>query len=147
MTVTEPEPMSRRAAAAYAIGLPLALIALVFLPVGRLDWSPGWVFISFLIIVYGASALILALVNPVIYRARSRFQPGTKHWDRILLLLMLPAMIAEIPLADCTARSCHPEGVNVRFMDGGVRFIRDSIDPQVWRGLATRSGGETIGEF
>jgi len=103
MTVTEPEPMSRAAALAYAVGLPLALLALVFLPVGRLDWAPGWFFVGFLIIVYGISALVLWRVNPIIYRARSRFQQGTKRWDRILLALMLPAMIAEIPLATLDA--------------------------------------------
>lgn len=103
MTVTEPEPMSRAAAISYAIGLPLALIALVFLPVGRLDWLPGWFFIGFLVLVYGISALVLVYANPVIYRARSRFQPGTKRWDRILLALMLPAMVAEIPLATLDA--------------------------------------------
>jgi protein-S-isoprenylcysteine O-methyltransferase Ste14 len=103
MTVTEPEPMSRAAAISYAIGLPLALIALVFLPVGSLDWLPGWFFIGFLVLVYGISALVLVYANPVIYRARSRFQPGTKRWDRILLALMLPAMVAEIPLATLDA--------------------------------------------
>jgi protein-S-isoprenylcysteine O-methyltransferase Ste14 len=75
------------------------LLALVFLPVGRLDWPPGWVFIAFNVVAFGASALILARVNPIIYRARSRFQPGTKRWDMVLLWLMLPAMVAEIPLA------------------------------------------------
>lgn len=103
MTVTEPAPMSRAVAVAYAIGLPLALLALVFLPVGRLDWSPGWFFFVFLIVVYGVSALVLWRVNPVIFRARSRFQPGTERWDRILLALMLPAMVAEIPLATLDA--------------------------------------------
>jgi protein-S-isoprenylcysteine O-methyltransferase Ste14 len=103
MTPTEPKPMSRTAAIAYAIGLPLALVALVFLPVARLDWPPGWFFVGFLVVVFGASALILARVNPIIYRARSRFQPGTQRWDLILLLLMLPAMIAEIPLATLDA--------------------------------------------
>jgi len=103
MTVTEPEPMSRTAAISYAIGLPLALLALVFLPVGRLDWSPGWFFIVFVVVSYVASALVLWRANPVIYRARSRFQPGTERWDRILLALMLPAMIAEIPLATLDA--------------------------------------------
>jgi protein-S-isoprenylcysteine O-methyltransferase Ste14 len=103
MTVTEPEAMSRTAALSYGIGLPPALVALVFLPVGRLSWPPGWFFIGFLAVVYGTSALILAHVNPAIYRARSRIQPGTERWDRILLLLMLPAMIAEIPLATLDA--------------------------------------------
>jgi protein-S-isoprenylcysteine O-methyltransferase Ste14 len=103
MTVTEPKPMSRTVAIAYAIGLPLALLALVFLPVGHLDWAPGWFFIAFVIVGFSASALILARVNPAIYRARSRFQPGTKRWDIILLWLMLPAMVAEVPLATLDA--------------------------------------------
>ena len=95
--------MSRTVAIAYAIGLPLAMLALVFLPVGRLDWAPGWFFIAFVIVGFSASALILARVNPAIYRARSRFQPGTKRWDIILLWLMLPAMVAEVPLATLDA--------------------------------------------
>ena len=99
MTVTEPEPMSHTAAIAYAIGLPLALLALVFGPVGRLDWLPGWVFVAFVVVAFAASALVLWHTNPAIYRARSRFQPGTKRWDMILLWLMLPAMVAEVPLA------------------------------------------------
>ena len=41
---------SRAAVVANAICLPLgALIALVFLPVGQLDWKPGWIFIAFLV--------------------------------------------------------------------------------------------------
>ncbi len=103
MTVTEPEPMPRGAAIAYAIGLPLALLGLVFVPVGRLDWPPGWFFIAFVVIAFVVSALILWRVNPAIYRARSRFQPGTERWDKILLWLMLPAMVAEIPLATLDA--------------------------------------------
>ncbi|WP_349962229.1 isoprenylcysteine carboxylmethyltransferase family protein [Rhizobium sp. ZPR3] len=98
MTVTEPEPMSRTKAISYAIGLPLALLVLVFLPAGRLDWVPGWVFIAFLVVSYGIATLIMRRVNPVIFRARSRFQAGTKRWDLILVSLMCLGMIAEIPL-------------------------------------------------
>ncbi len=103
MTVTEPEPMSRSAAISYAIGLPLALLALVFLPAGRLDWPPGWIFVAFLALVYGASLLVLRRVNPGIFRARSRFQTGTKRWDLILVSLMCLGMVAEIPVATLDA--------------------------------------------
>lgn len=59
MTVTEPESMSRAVAIAYAIGLPSALLAIVFPPVDRrLDWPPGWFFVAFLV-VYGMSTLVL----------------------------------------------------------------------------------------
>lgn len=103
MSATDPKPMSRNAVILYAIGSPLILLALVFLPVGRINWTPGWIFIAVLVAAFALSALLLARVNPVIYRARSRFQPGTKTWDLILLAIMLPAMVAEIPLATLDA--------------------------------------------
>jgi prepilin-type N-terminal cleavage/methylation domain-containing protein/prepilin-type processing-associated H-X9-DG protein len=40
--------------------------------------------------------------------------------------------------------SLHPGGVNLLMGDGSVRFIRDSIDLNVWRGLSTRNGGEVV---
>jgi len=127
--VTEPRPMSRGAKVAYAIGLPLGLITLVFLPAGRLDWAPGWIFVGFLFVTYGITAAILLRVNPVIFRARSRFQPGTQRWDLILLSLMLPAMVAEIPLATLDAGrmrwSAVPLAVVVlgyALLAGGIAF-------------------------
>ena len=99
MTVTEPPPMSRTATISYAIGLPLALLALIFLPVGRLDWTPGWIFILFLFTVYGVAVLVLKRVNPAIFRARNRFQAGTKRWDVNLVSLICLGLVAEIPVA------------------------------------------------
>ncbi len=103
----EPQPMSRRAAVAYAIGLPLGLLALVFLPAGSIGWKPGWVFVAVLAAAFGLSALVLARVNPVIYRARSRFQAGTKGWDKALLAAMLPLMVAIVPVAAFDAGRFH----------------------------------------
>ncbi|MCA6113342.1 isoprenylcysteine carboxylmethyltransferase family protein [Bradyrhizobium sp. WSM 1738] len=102
-SAVDPKPMSRTKAILYAVGSPLILVALVFLPAGRVDWTPGWIFIAVLVSLFSLSALLLARVNPMIYRARSRFQPGTKKWDLILLTALLPAMIAEIPLATLDA--------------------------------------------
>ena len=42
------------------------------------------------------------------------------------------------------ARSRHSGGVNALLGDGSVRFMRDSIDLQTWRGLSTRIGGEVL---
>jgi len=104
MTSTvDPKPMSRAKAILYAICLPLTLVALVFLPAGEIDWIPGWIFVAVLVAIFGLSALLLARVNPMIYRARSRLQPGTKTWDLILLAVLFPAMIAEIPIATLDA--------------------------------------------
>jgi protein-S-isoprenylcysteine O-methyltransferase Ste14 len=102
-SAVDPKPMSRAKVILYAIGLPPTLVALVFLPAGKIDWIPGWIFIAVLVAVFSLSALLLARVNPMIYRARSRFQPGTKTWDLILLAVLFPAMIAEIPIATLDA--------------------------------------------
>ena len=45
-----------------------------------------------------------------------------------------------------TAGSFHPGGVNVMTMDGGVHFVKDSIDPPIWKAFGTRSGGEVVGD-
>ena len=138
MTFTEPPPMSRSKAIAYAIGLPIALVALVFLPVGRLDWSPGWIFLGVLVVAFGISAVILQQVNPAIYRARSRFQPGTEGWDRILLLLMLPAMLAEIPLATLDARRMFWSAVPAVFVAVGYLLLVTGIAITAWAQAVNR---------
>src|SRR5204862_344386 len=102
--VTEPRPMSRGGKIAYAIGLPLGLIMLVFLPIGRLDWVPGWVFIGFLFVTYGIAA-------------------------SVLLSRLLPAMVIEIPLATLDAGRMHWSVVSpaivvlgYALLGGGIAF-------------------------
>ncbi|QDU56676.1 Fimbrial protein precursor [Aeoliella mucimassa] len=41
-----------------------------------------------------------------------------------------------------SARSLHPGGVMVSFIDGSSRFISDDIDLTVWRAYSTKSRGE-----
>ena len=43
-----------------------------------------------------------------------------------------------------TATSRHPGGVNAAFGDGSVRFIKNSVDASVWRGLGSIAGGEVV---
>jgi prepilin-type N-terminal cleavage/methylation domain-containing protein/prepilin-type processing-associated H-X9-DG protein len=42
------------------------------------------------------------------------------------------------------ASSNHSGGVNCGFLDGSVRFMKDSINPQTWGAIATHAGGEVI---
>jgi prepilin-type N-terminal cleavage/methylation domain-containing protein/prepilin-type processing-associated H-X9-DG protein len=42
------------------------------------------------------------------------------------------------------ASSNHSGGVNVGMIDGSVRFIKNTINPITWWGLATRGGGEVL---
>lgn len=43
--------------------------------------------------------------------------------------------------------SLHPGGCNVLMGDGSVRFVSQFVDSLLWSYLATRAGGEVIGEF
>ncbi|WP_165227160.1 DUF1559 domain-containing protein [Aquisphaera insulae] len=40
--------------------------------------------------------------------------------------------------------SNHPGGINLAFLDGSVRFIKNSISLPTWWALGTRAGGEVI---
>jgi prepilin-type processing-associated H-X9-DG protein len=43
--------------------------------------------------------------------------------------------------------SLHTGGANVLMADGSVRFLKTDLDPQMLRGLLTKSGGEVVGGF
>jgi prepilin-type N-terminal cleavage/methylation domain-containing protein/prepilin-type processing-associated H-X9-DG protein len=46
--------------------------------------------------------------------------------------------------AAINARSFHPGGVNALFADGGVRFLKSTVNGQTWRALGTISTGEIV---
>jgi prepilin-type N-terminal cleavage/methylation domain-containing protein/prepilin-type processing-associated H-X9-DG protein len=45
------------------------------------------------------------------------------------------------------ARSRHSGGVNLALADGSIRFVTNGIDPNTWRALATRAGGEPVRDY
>jgi prepilin-type N-terminal cleavage/methylation domain-containing protein/prepilin-type processing-associated H-X9-DG protein len=49
-----------------------------------------------------------------------------------------------IDLKTNAARSRHPGGVNTTMCDGSVKFIKNSVNLNVWRALSTTQGGEII---
>lgn len=52
-----------------------------------------------------------------------------------------------ITYAAVTARSHHPDSVNVATASGSVITVESDIDQILWRAFATRNGGESIGNL
>ena len=124
--------MSRPKAIAYAIGLPLVLLVLIFLPAGSIRWRPGWVFVAVQFLAYGVAGLVIARANPIIYRARSRFQPGTKRWDKALLAVILPAIAAILPIGSLDAGRLHWSSVPVWLVGLGYVAMLTAIGGTTW---------------
>jgi prepilin-type N-terminal cleavage/methylation domain-containing protein/prepilin-type processing-associated H-X9-DG protein len=56
-----------------------------------------------------------------------------------------PCTLGQNKMDMLAARSRHAGGVNVGFVDGSVKFIKDSVNPAVYMGLSSTRGGEVIG--
>lgn len=72
------------------------------------------------------------------------YPPNTRNFDCVANNPALPGFAA---VGFKAARSRHTGGVNLLLSDGSVKFVRDSVDPLVWRNSATRAGGEVAGDF
>ena len=46
--------------------------------------------------------------------------------------------------AHIAARSYHPGGVNVGFIDGSIRFVKNSVNPVAWSAVGTVANGEVV---
>lgn len=57
-----------------------------------------------------------------------------------------PSCRAAPDLNAITAGSLHGGGAHVMMLDGGVRFVRESVAPGVWRALGTRAGSEAVSD-
>jgi protein-S-isoprenylcysteine O-methyltransferase Ste14 len=77
-------------------------------------------------------SLCLARVNPSIYRARSRFQPGTQGWDLVLVALILPAMAIEVPLATFDAGQMAWSSMPTAFVILGYALLGAGIALSTW---------------
>jgi prepilin-type N-terminal cleavage/methylation domain-containing protein/prepilin-type processing-associated H-X9-DG protein len=42
------------------------------------------------------------------------------------------------------ASSNHPGGANVAFLDGSVKFVKDSVSQATWWAISTKAGGEVV---
>jgi prepilin-type processing-associated H-X9-DG protein len=89
----------------------------------------------------------------------TNFPPNSKGTDQLVSCeanASNPAYIPRIDSMFCTrnqqldgqywasARSAHPGGVNAAMSDGSVRFVKETINREVWRALGSRRGAEVL---
>jgi len=83
---TAPSPGPFRLSLRVAVGL-LILLALVFGPVGRLDWAWGWVYLGTYLGAVSLAFAYMAIADPELLKERTRRPAGAKGWDRVLVVL------------------------------------------------------------
>lgn len=104
---------------------------LAFVPAGTIDWPRAWWFCGAFLVATLIAVVVLWRLNPEIFAARSRVQPGTKSGDYIFLALVLGGFFFILPVAGLDFRfgwSAMPDWV---VWLGYVLFVL-SYAGQVW---------------
>ncbi len=94
-----PEQLDRRRLVLSLVGTLAGLALCLFLPAGTWAWSKGWLFVSVLIATSVVVTLYLRRANPEVIAARVNRHEGTKRWDRILLSVFFPTLVAMLVVA------------------------------------------------
>jgi len=124
--------MSRTRVIPYAVGLAARPCCAGLLPAGRIDWTTGWIFVAVLVWAFGLSALPPARVNPMIYRTRSRLRRGTRNGNLILVAIIPPAIVIEIPVATLDAGRMGRSDVPIRVVLIGYVLLIGAIAVTTW---------------
>ena len=78
----------------------LAVMGVVlFWPAGTLAWPAGWWFAAAFLVCTLIAVVIIWRVNPEIFAARSRIQPGTQWWDYFFIALIIGGFLLVLPVA------------------------------------------------
>jgi len=93
------EGINKRRLIGRLVAVPVFFALLMFLPAGTWTWTKGWLFIAVFFGIIAVVWLYLWRVNPEVVVARTSSHKSSKRWDRILLALLRPALIAILPVA------------------------------------------------
>jgi prepilin-type N-terminal cleavage/methylation domain-containing protein/prepilin-type processing-associated H-X9-DG protein len=108
------------------------------LMVGEMSWATELYGTRYRTWLRGGDAAVNAN-NPL--SGGSFYVSGRNVVNPINIALKAPTLA---PYNDMPMGSMHPGGTNFCFGDGSVRFVRETIDLNTYRGLASRDGGETV---
>ena len=114
-------------------------------PIGHTRWTNGGVYYSGFTTamppnagVKAVSQATITLLSGATGNASNFGQNVAMDWDSVDENDGGPTYMS------LAASSNHSGGVNAVFGDGSVRYVRNTVDPTVWRNLGTIAGGEVI---
>jgi protein-S-isoprenylcysteine O-methyltransferase Ste14 len=90
----QPAVINRRRLVLLLLAALVFLVIILFLPAGTWRWDKGWLLVLVLVAVSAVALLVVWHVNPEVIIARSYIHKGTKRWDKVLVCLLFPAMMA-----------------------------------------------------
>ncbi len=94
---------SRIALALAFTGVVGIIVAVLFLPAGRLNWVAGWVYVLLIIVNTVINYVYLRQTNPTLIVYRTRIGHGTKTWDTILMAVLTPVLLSVYGVAGLDA--------------------------------------------
>jgi protein-S-isoprenylcysteine O-methyltransferase Ste14 len=100
--MAEATQAQNRAVLQSLVSLVITLIimgVLLFWPAGTIDWPLAWWLAAAFTICTLIAVVVIWRVNPEIFVARSRIQPGTKTWDYFFIALIIGGFMAVLPVA------------------------------------------------
>ena len=104
---------------------------LLFASAGTIDWPRAWWFMAAFVVAILIAVAVLYRMNPEIFAARSRIQPGTKLWDYVFITLVIGGMILILPVAGFDKRFGGANAPDWVVVLGYVVFIVSFIG-QTW---------------
>lgn len=104
---------------------------LLFGSAGTLDWPRAWWFMAAFVIAILIAVAVLYRLNPEIFAARARVQPGTKLWDYIFIALVIGGMVAILPVAGFDRRLGGAGAPDWAVLVGYAIFIASFVG-QTW---------------
>jgi protein-S-isoprenylcysteine O-methyltransferase Ste14 len=130
----EVDPKSVAAVRQSLVSLVITLVimgVLLFVPAGTASWTLGWGFAAAFLVCIVISIAIIWRLNPEIFVARSRIQPGTKTWDYVFIVLIVGGFIAVLPVAALDYRFSWSAMPSWLIVLGYALFVLSFAD-QIW---------------
>jgi protein-S-isoprenylcysteine O-methyltransferase Ste14 len=110
----------------------IVLSVALLLPAGDIWWAKGWLFLLVFLVLMAAGTLYLWRTNPEIFVARSRIRPGTKSWDKVLVVFLLLSFMAIFPVAGFDAGRFHWSSVSLGVIVLGYVLLCIGFFVSIW---------------